>query len=84
MTLPETKHYFTTVGFSQEVGRDVYLIINKHTQVVEYETPVLPQVLTILDQFESVLGNFQTVMEEVKLEQTKTDNNVIQLRPKTH
>lgn len=43
MKLPETDNYVVTIGHSEEYKRNVYQVINKFTNVVEFETPALPQ-----------------------------------------
>lgn len=56
--LPQTEHYYVDIGPEAEGDRLVYRIVNKVTGVFEFETPMFPQLLTVLEQFESAIGTY--------------------------
>lgn len=65
--LPESENYTSAIGHSDEFKRDVYLVINKTTGVVEFETSCLPQLHIIIKQFEEMLGEVLKEPESAKV-----------------
>lgn len=52
MSLPEGTYYNVEVGFSDDFNRDVYLIRNNETKVIEYEHPMLGQIREVFKVLE--------------------------------
>lgn len=54
MNLPTSEHYFTQIGFSEEFKRDVYQIVNRETEVVEYETSAMGYLIQGIEGLENM------------------------------
>lgn len=55
LDLPETKNYFTQVGYSDEAKQQLYQIVNRKHGVIEFETAMFPQVKAVINQLEDML-----------------------------
>ena len=52
----ETDTYIIDIGESEKIqGKDVYVIINKHTGVEEAETSMLPEAVKVVTDFTKML-----------------------------
>lgn len=63
MNLPESRFYLSRVAFSNEFQRDVYQLVNRIHNVVEFETPSLPQLFVVIRQFQEILDEELDVQE---------------------
>jgi len=57
MELPTTTDYVMQIGHSEIYKRDVYRVVNRTTEVTEFETPMLPTALAVIEELQSLLDN---------------------------
>lgn len=62
------KPYFVITGPGKDHAYDVYLVVNENTKIVEYETRLLPQALSIAEQLAGSLAAQQDSSISPKVE----------------
>ena len=64
----EGEYYHIEIGADPEFGKPVYNIVNKETQVVEYEDVILPRTIEALENLDEKLRDILSSDSAPKLE----------------
>lgn len=74
LEFPETEDYKVIVGYSEGLSRTLYQIINKTTDVVEFEHPTFPVVYTHVKQLQYAMDHLVEDDEEGIEDEVPPDN----------